>query len=121
MALTASQRQKARRHMGVDPFSDLLDSRFTQVEGDATIEALVTASITACDSAETAIATAYDQNSDLVEGGGARFAYQAHVNLAKQKYKTQIAELGRLLAFEPMNVTLNPYGGGCGGAILSGY
>lgn len=120
MALTAAQKANARRHMGLDPFDTMLNDRFTQIDADATILALTSTAITDCDTAETAIQTAYDQNSDLIEGGGARFAYKSHVTLAKQKYASRIAELGRLLAFEPMNLTLNP-SGGCGGAYLTGY
>lgn len=117
MALTDAQKHKVRRHLGLDPFDTDLDDRFTQIAADATIEALLTAIITDCDAAETAIFTAYDQNSDLVEGGGARFAYQRHVDLAKKKYKDKLAEMGRIMAFNPENLTL----ASSGAAYVKGY
>lgn len=97
MALTAAQKLKVKHHLGLSPRDTVLDNTFVAIAADADIQTTLEAALTACDSAETAVDTAHGQNSDIIEGGGAKFDYSGHVRRAKQKYREKVRELERIL------------------------
>lgn len=118
MALTDAQKLKVKHHLGLNPQETVLDNTFTGIAAIAVQQTALEAALTACDTAETAVDTAHSQNSDLIEGGGAKFDYVGHVNRAKQKYREKLRELERIMGFESLG---SPVLGSGGGAKTIGY
>lgn len=99
MALTATQKLQAKRHLGEHPVATILDPLFSVLEDGAEKETELVAAIALCETTETAIDTVTTEADEIVEGGGAKFSYERRLAMKQRAYRKAVCDLGRIIGY----------------------
>ena len=100
MAFTATQKQDVKKHLGLPPTADVLDTLFAELEDGGAIESKVTRALSRANETLENLITAQDEADEIVEGAGARFSYERMISIKKTAYQNAVNELCRLFSWQ---------------------